>query len=62
MDYYIYNVINKSKFGYFYMNLWDKDRKNNLLIKLNKHYSLIKEFKEVPKTSGNPNYLWVCYK
>jgi hypothetical protein len=62
ISFYIDNIVSKSRFGYFEMNMWDQDRKNFLLNEMKKHFKTVKVVDEIIKTHSNNNFLLICKK
>jgi hypothetical protein len=58
--FYIKNIIEKSKYSYFEMNMWDITRKNKLINDLKKIYKNVNVYPELIKTSNNNNYTIIC--
>jgi hypothetical protein len=60
IDFYLKNVISKSKNGYFEMNMESRVTKDWLLSKLNKIFIDVIEIPEVVSTGGPVNFLLIC--
>lgn len=63
IKFYIDNIVSKSKYGYFEMNMWQEDRKMFLLDEMKKHFSVVFTLEEDVKTHHyNNNFLLICKK
>ena len=62
IDFYIQEVIQNCKFGYFLMNMWDEDRKSFLLNELKKHFTTVETYAESIKTHVNENWVLILKK
>jgi hypothetical protein len=60
IKFYIDNIVSKSKYGYFEMNMWDKERKDFLLNEIKKHFPEVYVLDEDVKTHQNNNFLLIC--
>lgn len=60
IDFYIKNVISKSKNGYFEMNMADLVRKKDLIQKLKLIFNEVIDIPEVVATGPTTNFLLIC--
>lgn len=57
ISFYLEKIIKNCDYGYFLMNIWDKNRKDSLLGLFSKYFSVVETEDEFTKTSPHPNFL-----
>lgn len=62
IQFYIDNIVSKSRYGYFEMNIWDDDRKSFILNKMKEYFKIVTIHQEHIKTHPNNNFLLTCSK
>ena len=57
IEFYITNIIQHVKKGYFLMNVWDQDRKNFIIDTMSKYFSVVNIESESVDTHSGKNFL-----